>query len=110
MGSLRAVYEDKQVGDRFEFGRYPQGGNGEEKPITWRVLRRDSDGLLVIAEMGLDAKPYHKRDCSITWSDCSLRRWLNDKFYKKAFNDQEQSLIKKTKLANNAGPSTEDNV
>ncbi|MBQ7528584.1 sel1 repeat family protein [bacterium] len=103
-------YADKQVGDRFCFGRYPQGPNGEIKPITWRVLRRDSDSLLVIAEMGLDAKPYNEEYKPITWADCTLRRWLNDEFYKKAFNEQEQSLIKKTALANNAGLSTEDNV
>ncbi|MBQ7529976.1 serine/threonine protein kinase, partial [bacterium] len=84
----------KRVGDRFEFGRYPQGPNGEVRPITWRVLRRDSDGLLVIAEMGLDAKPYNEEEVGvITWSDCTLRRWLNSEFYEKAFNQQEQFLI-----------------
>ena len=99
-----------QAGDRFEFGRYPQGSNGEEKPITWRVLRHDSDSLLVIADMGLDCKRYHELECSITWSNCTLRRWLNDEFYRRAFNGQEQSLVKKTTLANNAGPMTEDNI
>ena len=32
--SLRAAYANKQTGERFEFGRYPQGENGEVKPIT----------------------------------------------------------------------------
>ena len=116
---LRATYANKQVGDRFEFGRYPQGANGEVRPITWRVLRRDSDSLLVISEKGLDTKRYNDVEVSfwksifgsgITWSNCTLRAWLNGEFYGKAFNEQEQSLIKKTIIANNAGPSTEDNV
>ncbi len=85
---------DKQVSDRFEFGRYPQGANGEVEPITWRVLQRNSDSLLVIAEQGLDAKPYNEEFCDITWADCTLRRWLNGEFFNKAFNEQEQSLIK----------------
>ena len=108
--TLREIYKDKQVGDRFDFGRYPQGSSGEIKPITWRVLRRDSESLLVIAEMSLDCKRYNEKCVDITWADCTLRDWLNDEFYKKAFNEQERSLIKKTALTNNAGPSTEDYV
>ena len=30
----------------------------------------------------------------INWADCTLRRWLNGEFFNKAFNEQEQSLIK----------------
>ncbi|MBQ7501293.1 leucine-rich repeat domain-containing protein [bacterium] len=110
LASLRAVYANKRVGERFEFGRYPQGENGEVKPIKWRVLRRDSDALLVISEYGLDAKPYNEKFETITWSACTLRRWLNGEFLQKAFSAQEQSLIKVSSLPNNAGPSTDDCV
>ena len=118
LSSLRVSYADKQVGDRFEFGRYPQGANGEVRPITWRILCRDSDSLLVLSDKGLDNKCYHEVGFwraifgtnTTTWYTCTLRAWLNGEFYKKAFNEQEQSLIKKTIIANNAGPSTEDNV
>ena len=108
--SLRAAYANKQTGERFEFGRYPQGENGEVQPITWRVLRRDKDSLLVISELGLDVKPYHKRDCAVTWRGCTLRSWLNGEFLQKAFTEVEQSLIKTNHLANNAGPKTDDRV
>ena len=101
---------NKRVGDRFEFGRYPQGANGEVQPITWRVLERDSDSVLVIAEQGLDAKCYNGQRCGVTWADCTLRRWLNEEFFKEAFNEQERSLIKTSNLANNTGPSTEDRI
>ena len=103
-------YANKQVGDRFEFGRYPQGPNGEIKPIVWRVLHRDSKSLLVISERALDAKPYNKKKCDITWADCTLRRWLNNEFVKKAFTEQELSLIQTSKINNNVGPSTQDRV
>lgn len=105
-----AAYANKRVGERFEFGRYPQGANGEAEPITWRVLRRDSDAMMVISEYGLDAKPYNEELESITWSKCTLRRWLNDEFLQKAFNPQEQSLIKVSSPSNNAGLSTDDRV
>ncbi|MCR4782941.1 MAG: serine/threonine protein kinase [bacterium] len=103
-------FANKRVGDRFEFGRYPQGANGEVEPITWRVLQRNSDSLLVIAEYGLVVKPYNEMGGDITWADCTLRRWLNGEFLNKAFNRQEQSLIKTSHLSNNAGPSTDDRV
>lgn len=105
-----AAYADKQVGDRFEFGSYPQGANGEVKPITWRVLKRESDSLLVISELCLDAEPYNYGKMAVSWSKCTLRRWLNDEFLHKAFSSSEQALIRTSKLENNAGPATEDLV
>ncbi|MBQ7568422.1 hypothetical protein IJT17_06415 [bacterium] len=111
--SLSAVYADKAVGDRFEFGRYPQGANGEVKPIIWRVLERDSDHLLMISEQCLDCKPYNDDMCAITWENCSLRNWLNSYFYNKAFSEQERECILQTRNVNtdnNVEPDTEDRI
>ena len=105
---VAGAYADRQVGERFEFGRYPQGVNGEVKPITWRVLRRDDKSLLVIAEQGLDCKRYNEQYVSTTWASCTLRRWLNEEFIKRAFSEQEQSSIKTSEIPNNAGPPTKD--
>ena len=44
MDELRKIYSDKGVGERFDFGRWPQGPNGEVEPITWRVIAYNSDG------------------------------------------------------------------
>lgn len=96
---LHTIYANKQVGERFEFGRYPQGEDGEIEPITWRVLRRDSDGLLVVSEQGLDVKPWNESPKeTILWGSCTLREWLNNEFLSEAFNEQERSLIKETKV------------
>ena len=103
-------YAKKRVGERFRFGRYPQGVNDEVKPIIWRVLERDSNSLLVISERGLDAKPYNEKCCDVTWADCTLRRWLNGEFLGKAFSEQEQSLIQTSEIPNNAGLPTEDRI
>ncbi len=111
LSSLQVVYANKEIGECFDFGRYPQGANGEVKPITWRVLKRDSDGLLVVSELGLDAKPYNEKFVRMAWADCTLRAWLNDEFFIRAFNEQEQSLIKTSNLTNNEGTYyTEDRV
>ncbi len=108
--ALRTVYADKHLGECLEFGRYPQGANGEIEPITWRVLLREADHLLVIAEQCLDCKPYNTEDCAITWAGCSLRRWLNDEFMSEAFNEQERKCVLKTSVENNVGPNTADYV
>ncbi len=110
---LRTNYADKRVGDCFEFGLYPQGANGEIKPITWRVLRRKADHLLVIAEQGLDCKRYHEELFDLfnnTWADCTLRRWLNDEFMNVAFNEQERKCVLKTSIDDNAGPDSADYI
>lgn len=107
---LYAAYADEQAGGLFEFGRWPQGLKGEVLPITWRVLRRDADSLLAVAEKGLECKPFHENYCRVSWMDCSLRRWLNDDFYTFAFEEEERSLILPSRICNNACPATEDSV
>lgn len=105
---LYSKYVNKCVGDRFEFGSYPQGSNGEVRPVVWRVLQRDSDSLLIISEKSLDFKPYEEKHKIVAWSDCTLRCWLNGEFFYTAFNNQERSLIKMSKLSNNDDSSTKD--
>ena len=108
--SLQIVYANKEVSERFDFGRYPQGANGEVKPITWRVLQHDSDGLLVISDKGLDYKRYNKRFAGANWAECTLRNWLNHEFLSRAFNEQEQSLIKTSNFHTYSGLLIEDRI
>ncbi len=110
VNTWQTIYAGKQVGDCFDFGRYPQGADGEIEPITWRILQRNADRLLVIAEKGLDCKPYNADRISINWAGCTLRRWLNSEFYDKAFNEQERKYILQTSIVNDAGPKTEDYI
>ena len=58
----------------------------------------------------MDAKPYNNTFCDITWSKCTLRRWLNGQFMEMAFNALEQALIETSYLGNNADPETKDRV
>ena len=108
-----------QVGDFITFGHYPQGDNDEVQPIEWQVLRRDCDGLLVVSQYALDCKPYNESRCDITWSECSLRKWLNSEFIDKAFDAAERQRIRQVHLCNPnshwdsnvpGGPDTDDKV
>ena len=103
-------FDELDKGDYFRFGRYPQGSNGEVLPITWTVLHRDKDSLLVISALGLDTKPYNLDERPVTWSECTLRGWLNDEFLLKAFTESERALIEVSSLDNGDDPPTEDRV
>ena len=91
-----------KTGDIFTFGSYEQDNDtsNDKEPIEWIVLSKNDKEMLVLSRYALDSQPYNKELTSVTWEDCTLRKWLNDEFYANAFNKTEHGLIKKTKLKN----------
>ena len=69
-------------------------------PIEWLVLARNGSNALLISRYGLDTKPYNTSDIKVTWSSCTLRTWLNNVFYNKAFSAAEQKAIMTTTVDN----------
>ena len=80
-------------GEEVVFGRYASKADGTAEPITWKVLEKEGERILVISKFGLDARQYNGQQVDITWEKCGLRSWLNEVFLKKAFNDLEQKMI-----------------
>ena len=86
----------------------------ETDSIEWEILDYSKDGTkaLVISRYIITAMKFddegepdvkYDRDTytehlyyGATWADSSLRKWLNDVFYKEAFTKEERELIKKT--------------
>ena len=90
------------VGDIVTFGSYEQDGdmdNGPE-PIEWKVLEVQGEKILLLSKYGLDAKPYNEDFSAVTWSNCTLRNWLNDEFLNLAFSEEEQADILLTDVDN----------
>ena len=81
------------VGDHFTFGSYPQGTNGEEQPIEWRVLAVESGKVLVISEKLIDCVFYNETYTDVTWETCTLRKWMNNDFISKAFSSSQKAQI-----------------
>ena len=83
------------VGEYVTFGRYEQDNNkanGAEE-IEWMVLDKQDGKMLLLSKYIIENKVFHEtRECT-TWDMCTLRTWLNGKFYKTAFNSTEQGLI-----------------
>lgn len=91
--NLRVALCDAAIGGFVTCGSYPQGADGEKRPIEWLVLKKEKNRYLLISRYGLDVKPYHTHRAIVIWEDCSLRKWLNDEFYWTAFAGERRSMI-----------------
>ncbi len=74
----------------------------EKTEIEWEVIDYDkkNNKALLISKYILCNKPYDSQNSMVTWADCSLRKWLNTKFYRKTFTQREKNLICKVKNQN----------
>lgn len=83
------------VGSIITFGTYEQDNNkaNGKEAIRWRVLAREGNKALLIAEQNLDAQPYNRKHTRVTWKTCTLRAWMNNYFLNAAFTEEEQRAI-----------------
>lgn len=107
-------------GDSFHFGSYEQNGDladGQE-PIQWLILQQEGNRVLAISVDILDCQSYNSQWDNVTWSNCSLRAWLNDTFLTTAFTVDEQAFLAPVENSNpdneryaiSGGPETVDRV
>ena len=91
-----------KTGDVITFGAYEQDGNFKngQEPIEWVVLKKTKSQVFVVSKYALDRLPYNREYKDVTWETCTLRKWLNDKFYNAAFNKTEKGMIKTTTVEN----------
>lgn len=83
-----------------KFGAYPQSDvSGNKKDaIEWIVLDRQGNKALLYSKYILDCKCYNNLLKNVTWETCDIRKWLNDSFYNKAFDNSEKSQIENTNI------------
>lgn len=109
-----------KVGDTITFGSYEQDNNFKNgaEPIEWQVLDVQDRKALVISKYALDYLRYNEKEITVSWENCSARKWLNSNFINAAFTEEEQKAIIKTKLSNQGnekygtmgGNDTEDKI
>jgi hypothetical protein len=88
------------------------------EPLQWRVLSNTNGELFVMANKILDSRAYNQVNTNVTWETCTMRTWLNNDFYKTAFNSTEQARIETSTVMNannlwygtNGGNSTNDKL
>ncbi|MBR4342938.1 MAG: hypothetical protein IKP88_09595 [Lachnospiraceae bacterium] len=95
-------FSNVKKGDIITFGAYEQDGNfyNGREPIEWVVLKKTKKQIFVVSKYVLDRLPYNNQQTNVTWETCTLRKWLNDKFYNAAFNKSEKHMIKTTTVEN----------
>lgn len=87
-------------------------------PIKWRILKQTGDKAMLLADRMPDTCPFNDTYNDTSWSECSLRRWLNSEFISRAFTTSEIAAIEETDVKNDAnyyfgtacGPDTKDRV
>ena len=90
----------------FTLGYFEQDNNVKNgsEPIEWEVLAIKDDRALLISRYGLDSRAYNDTRTSITWENCSLRKWLNNEFYNNSFSASEKNQINYLKIQNSDNP------
>ena len=91
-----------RLGSIISLGRWPIDVQGEDpRHIEWEILEKRKDGTaILLSRQAIDLKPYHLEKKSITWSESSIRWWLNGEFYNKAFTESEKGSIVPARLLN----------
>lgn len=104
-GFIKAL-EEAEIGDKVMFGHYEQDNNPQngKEEITWLVLDKNQDYLVLISAFGLDSLPYSDKYAYITWEKTSLREWLNKEFYYSAFDENERKSIINEPITNKNNP------
>ena len=101
------------VGKYVAFGHYPHTRAGTDNTaIEWLVLARDGQKALLISRYALDCQKYQTGYSGnrTTWQTCTLRAWLNDTFFNKAFTSKEQKAILTTTVDNSKSQGASDAV
>ncbi|MDR1697623.1 MAG: DUF6273 domain-containing protein [Erysipelotrichaceae bacterium] len=80
------------------------------EPIRWRILSSSSENMFLLTEDVLDVKQFDSG--TSRWGRNTLRAFLNDAFYNKAFTSIDQGFIKTSNLINGSKnyPENEDNT
>ena len=69
----------------------------------WRVLDVQDGNALILSEKVIEARQYHLQNAAVTWSECSLRKYLNTKFFE-TFSIKDKERILDTTVVNNNNP------
>lgn len=99
--------ESVYIGDIVEIGN-----------TEWQVFGADEDKVFLICRSIVAVKEYNTENTNTTWSDCSLRKWLNNEYLNSTFSIDEINNIIKVEIItpnnteNNTpgGPNTVDRI
>lgn len=80
----------QDVGTIVEFGGY-----------EWIILAKDDDKTMLVTKECVELKEFSANSYYSLWEECSLREWLNGKFYD-GFSEDEKLLIDSSAINTNS--------
>lgn len=89
--------QNASVGECVKYGSFL--GN-----TTWKVLKKEEGKALLLSKDAVRFQLYLDGDEDITWEECLLRKWLNNTFLNRAFNEEERKQIVTTYVKNEDDP------
>ena len=66
-------------------------------PIEWLVLDKNDDAYLLMSKYPISLKRFDEEGRNVDYLDSSIRKWLNEDFFNKAFGDEIKNKIKTVK-------------
>lgn len=93
-----------EMGEKMQIGNYMQNNSTYKSPITWAVLAKEDNKILLITDKVIECKQYSESENKSTWDESSIRTWLNDKFLNEAFTPEEQDKILITYVSADENP------
>ncbi len=81
------------VGKEVVFGSYIQKAGKSEQGIEWTVLDVVDGKALLLSKYILEIMPWNEYQEKVYWKECTIRKWLNNSFYREAFSDEEKEYI-----------------
>lgn len=95
---LREQFIKANVGDVVYLGTY-ENRRSEIKPIEWKILEKTDNRVMLFSIHNIADKTaieFNDSRGDVHWSDCSLRKWLNEEFYNNYLNELEQQMLTET--------------
>ena len=92
------------------FGSYPYEEDGSVRPILWRALKAEGEGVYLMSEYLIEVSRLHAEATGYPgWEEADLNGWLNGAFIEQAFSAAEAgALIQMPGLGRVSLPSRED--
>lgn len=83
----------EQISNRLADGDTLYFGTFNDNPITWKILKIESDKMLLLAEKPIAQKPFTDDIKKVTWETSYLRTWLNEEFIDSFSIEQQNQII-----------------
>ncbi|MDD6094768.1 MAG: DUF6273 domain-containing protein [Clostridia bacterium] len=83
----------EQINNRLSDGDIIYFGTYNSEPIAWKILKTESNKMLLITENSIAQKPFTDDIKNVTWETSSLRTWLNEEFITSFSTDQQNQIL-----------------